>query len=106
MIYEPDSPTYVSSAPVPSTPVEEGGPNPPVHVSSTPDPSDQVPETVYCELWDVAEDYDGLHPYTNQDAVRQPYAEFAPRARDVSMPNVDSADVSAAVPMGEEDGAI
>ena len=78
----PDPPSHVSSASVPSTPVEEG---------------------VYSELGDPAENYDKLHPYSNRDADRQPYAEFAPRARDVSKPDVDSAYVNTALPMGKED---
>ena len=78
----PDPPSRVSSASVPSTPVEEG---------------------VYSELEDPAENYDKLHPYSNQDADRQPYTEFASRACDVSKPNVDSAYVNTALPMRKED---
>ena len=61
---------------------------------------------MYVEIGGTENTYDKLHPYSNQDADRQQYTQFAPRGRDVDTPPADSAYVNTSLPMGKEGGKI
>ena len=58
---------------------------------------------MYVEVGDAEGTYDKLHPYSNEDADRQQYSQFAPRGRDVNTPTADSEYVNIELPMGKEE---
>ena len=81
-------------------------PDPPTNASTAPVPANSANESMYVEVGDTENTYDKLHPYSNQDADRQQYTQFAPRGRDVDAPTADSAYVNTSLPMRKEDWKI
>ena len=69
-------------------------------------PAPTAEDGVYVEIGGTENTYDKLQPYSNEDAERQQYSQFAPSGRDVDTPTADSAYVNTSLPMGKEDGKI
>ena len=81
-------------------------PDPPTNASTAPVPANSANESMYVEVGDTENTYDKLQPYSNEDAERQQYSQFAPSGRDVDTPTADSAYLNTSLPMGKEDGKI
>ena len=65
-----------------------------------------IRDSVYVEVGDTENTYDKLHPYSNEDAERQQYSQYAPSGRDVNTPTAEYAYINTSIPMAKEDGKI
>ena len=98
---------YFSDPPIALSDRKTCAPDPPTPASTDARvPAHTAEEGVYVEIGGTENTYDKLHPYSNQDADRQQYTQFAQRGRDVDTPTADSAYVNTSLPMRKEDWKI